>query len=54
MDKCQCHHNPKYGCFQIGAEYQYSYIINGICVIDDNGDRYYFDDYTFLWYFTKL
>ncbi len=54
MDKCKCHHIPKEGCFQIGAEYEYSYIIDGIIVIDENGNMFVFNDYTFLWYFTKL
>ena len=50
----RCHHIPKEGNFKVGAEYEYSYIIDGIYVIDDNGDKFYFNDYTFLWYFTKL
>ena len=54
MDKCRCHHIPKEGSFIVGAEYAYSYIIDGIIVIDDNGNRVVFNDYTFLWYFTKL
>lgn len=43
----------KEGNFKVGAEYEYSYIIDGIYVIDDNGDSIDFNDYTFLWYFTK-
>lgn len=54
MNKCRCHHIPQKGCFHIGAEYQYSYIIDGIYVTDDNENRIDFDEYTFLWYFTKL
>ena len=54
MDKCRCHHLPKEGSFKAGVEYKYSYIIDGIIVIDDNGNRFVFNDYTFLWYFTKL
>ena len=54
LKKCRCHHIPKEGCFQIESEYEYSYIIDGIIVIDDNGNRFVFNDYTFLWYFTKL
>lgn len=54
MNKCRCHHTPKECCFQIGIEYEYSYIIDGIYVVDDNGDKFSFNDYTFLWYFTKL
>lgn len=50
----RCHNIPKEGNFKVGAEYEYSYIIDGIYVIDDNGDRIDFNDYTFLWYFTKL
>lgn len=51
----RCHHIPKEGNFKVGAEYEYSsYIIDGIYVIDDNGDSIDFNDYTFLWYFTKL
>lgn len=50
----RCHNIPKEGNFKVGAEYEYSYIIDGIYVIDDNGDSFYFNDYTFLWYFTKL
>ena len=50
----RCHNIPKEGNFRVGAEYEYSYIIDGIYVIDDNGDRIDFNDYTFLWYFTKL
>ena len=45
---------PKEGNFKVGAEYEYSYIIDGIYVVDDNGDSFDFNDYTFLWYFTKL
>lgn len=50
----RCHNIPKEGNFKVGAEYEYSYIIDGIYVIDDTGDSIYFNDYTFLWYFTKL
>ena len=50
----RCHNIPKEGNFRVGAEYEYSYIIDGIYVIDDNGDSIDFNDYTFLWYFTKL
>lgn len=50
----RCHNIPKEGNFKVGAEYEYSYIIDGIYVIDDNGDSIDFNDYTFLWYFTKL
>ena len=50
----RCHHIPKEGNFKVGAEYEYSYIIAGIYVVDDNGDSFDFNDYTFLWYFTKL
>lgn len=50
----RCHNIPKEGNFRVGAEYEYSYIIDGIYVIDDNGDSINFNDYTFLWYFTKL
>lgn len=50
----RCHHVPREGNFKVGAEYEYSYIIDGIYVIDDNGDSIDFNDYTFLWYFTKL
>lgn len=50
----RCHHIPKEGNFKVGAEYEYSYIIDGIYVVDDNGDSFDFNDYTFLWYFTKL
>ena len=46
----RCHHIPKEGNFKVGAEYEYSYIY----VVDDNGDSFDFNDYTFLWYFTKL
>ena len=53
-NKCRCHSIPKNGIFQVGTDYEYSYIIDGIYVIDDNGDKFYFDDYTFLWYFAKL
>lgn len=50
----RCHNIPKEGNFKVGAEYEYSYVIDGIYVIDDNGDSFDFNDYTFLWYFTKL
>lgn len=50
----RCHNIPKERNFKVGAEYEYSYIIDGIYVIDDTGDSIYFNDYTFLWYFTKL
>lgn len=54
MNKCRCHHIPKEGNFKVGAEYEYSYIIDGIYIIDDNGDRFYFNDHAFLRYFKKL
>ena len=54
MGKCICHHIPDEGYFQIGTEYEYSYGIDFISVIDDNGKRIYFDEFTFLWYFTKI
>lgn len=50
----RCHHIPKEGSFKVGAEYEYFYIIDGIYVVDDNGDSFDFNDYTFLWHFTKL
>lgn len=54
MSKCKCHHIPSEGSFKIGAEYGYSYIIDGIYVIDDNSEKACFNNYTFLWYFSKL
>ena len=54
MNRCRCHHIPKESCFQIETEYEYTYVIDGVYVIDDNGYRVDFDEYTFLWYFTKL
>lgn len=50
----RCYNIPKEGNFKVGAQYEYSYVIDGIYVIDDNGDSFDFNDYTFLWYFTKL
>ena len=54
MSKCRCHHIPDKGCFQIRNEYEWLYGIDFIGVTDDNGKIVYFDEYTFLWYFTKL
>lgn len=53
MGKCRCHHVPNKGSFQIGAEYEYSYGIDFIGVTDNNKKRIDFDEYTFLWYFSK-
>ena len=54
MNKCRCHHLPFEGSFQLGVEYEYSYGIDFIGVTDDNGNSIDFNEYTFLWYFTKL
>lgn len=54
MNLCRCHNRPSKGSFQPGAEYKYSYGIDFISVMDDDGNSINFDEYTFLWYFTKL
>lgn len=54
MFKCKCHNIPSEGKFIIGNEYDWSYVIDGIYVIDDVGEKVDFNDYTFLWYFPKL
>ena len=53
MSKCVCHHIPKDGVFKLGKEYEYQYGIDYICVLDDNWKRIFFDEITFLWFFTK-
>lgn len=53
VKKCICHHIPKDGNFKIGKEYSFQYGIDCICVTDDNGQQVFFDEITFLWYFTK-
>lgn len=39
MRKCRCHHIPEEGCFKIGNIYEWCYVIDGIYVIDDNGEK---------------
>ena len=53
MYKCKCHNIPNEGKFIIDKEYYWSYVIDAIYVIDDIGEKVYFNDFTFLWYFTK-
>ena len=54
MNYCRCHHIYHEGSFQIGKEYAWTFVIDGINVIDDNGNVISFDEISFLWYFTKL
>ena len=54
MNKCLCRHLPAEGKFKVDNEYQCIYVIDGIKVIDDNGDFVSFDEYTFLWYLKKV
>lgn len=54
MNLCRCHHIPDTGNFKIGNHYQWTYLIDSISVTDDNQKTIYFNEYTFLWYFTKL
>lgn len=54
MNLCRCHHIPNMGIFNIGNDYQWTYLIDGIYVIDENAKNICFDEYHFLWYFTKL
>ena len=54
MCKCRCHNIPNKGNFTIGNEYQWTYIIDGINVSDDNGSIVSFDECKFLWYFTRI
>ncbi|MDE5884074.1 MAG: hypothetical protein K2H29_03225 [Oscillospiraceae bacterium] len=54
MNQCRCHNLPFEGNFQLGAAYEYSYGIDFIRVTDDDGNSIDFNEYTFLWYFTKL
>ena len=53
MFKCKCHNIPSEGKFIIGNEYDWSYVIDAIYVIDEDGKEVFFNDYTFLWYFSK-
>ena len=54
MKYCRCHNLPKEGRFIIGKVYKWSYIIDATFTIDEDGRKIYFNDYVFLWYFTKL
>lgn len=54
MDKCRCHSLPPKGRFILWKSYEYSYIIDGISVIDENGDSIYFSEINWLWYFQKI
>lgn len=54
MNRCRCCNIPAESDFQIDSEYQWEYIIDGIIVINEKGKKIFFDEYTFLRYFTKL
>lgn len=53
MYKCKCHNIPSEGKFTVGNIYDWSYVIDAIYVIDDDGEEVFFNDYTFLCYFSK-
>ena len=46
MYKCKCHNIPSEGKFTVGNEYDWSYVIDGIYVIDDVGEKVDFNDWT--------
>lgn len=54
MGECICFCLPKEGNFLIGRKYNWNYIIDGICVYDEDENRNYFTEYTFLWYFKRV
>jgi len=53
MCKCKCHSLPPEGKFVLQKSYEYSYIIDGVYVIDENNDQIYFSEIKWLWYFQK-
>lgn len=54
MEKCKCYCPPAEGGFRIGNIYDWTYVIDGIHVTDENGKAHYFDEIKFLWFFKKM
>lgn len=54
LEKCQCYCLPPEGRFTVGSIYPWSYVIDGLYAIDDNGQKIFFDEIKFLWYFKKI
>lgn len=50
---CICYCLPKEGNYIIGNKYKWEYIIDGICVFDEEENSVCFDECTFLWYFKR-
>ncbi|MEG2584648.1 MAG: hypothetical protein RSA27_09100 [Oscillospiraceae bacterium] len=54
MNKCKCHHIPENSFFTLEHIYNWEYIIDAIRIIDDIGNIYNFNEFIFLYYFTKI
>lgn len=53
METCICYNSPEKGSFIKDHTYQWTYIIDGICVFDEFHKTYIFEEIRFLWYFMK-
>lgn len=54
MGKCKCYCMPPEGEFIIGNIYNWTYIIDGRHVTDENGKQIGFGEIRFLWFFRDM
>lgn len=54
FEKSKCYCLPVNGKFVIDKAYDYSYVIDGIQVIDEENAVIYFNEMEFLWYFKEI
>lgn len=54
MEICECYQLPPQGDFVVGNKYSWSYIIDGVSVIDENKMKICFTEITWLWYFREV
>ena len=53
-DRCRCIDKPLEGAFIIGKIYKCGYGIDCRFAIDGNGERVWFDEIKFYWYFAVI
>ena len=51
MNQCICYKLPAKKDFIVGNEYEWTYVIDGIIVINEKREQCYFREIEFMWYF---
>lgn len=53
MGCCACYKTPPHGTFIVGKVYTWGYIIDGVYVEDEKGDRVPFGEIEWMYFFIK-